>query len=276
MLNRQQLRRLSRQVGLQPSRISGQNFLVDRAVAEASVRAAELRPTDTVLEVGAGFGSLTEYLLGLAGKVVAVERDPRLAALLKSRHTRQPKLEVEAVDVFRLRLDALVEEGRYKVVANLPYSLTSLFFRNFLTLSPRPELMVLLVQREVAERLRGANGNRSLLTLLAELTASTEVLRLVDRTSFWPVPGVTSALVRLRLKPVPADTESLLRLARMAFASRRKQLRNSLAAGLHLGPATVATCLVAAGVSPSARPQELTAEAWRKIHQLLIDTSSHP
>lgn len=276
MLNAAQIRRLLRETGLHPSRLSGQNFLVDSAVARASVRAAQLESGETVLEVGAGFGSLTEELLANEGQVIAVERDPRLARYLRTRFAGLSRLRVVEQDIFRVRLAEVVRDGAYVIVANLPYSITSLFLRNFLTLSPRPNRMVLLVQREVADRMIGTDGDRSLLTLLTALASEADIIRTVDRSSFWPQPVVQSALIRLKLRPLLPETEHLMRFARLAFAGRRKQLKNSLAAGLQIPALEVAQQLEHAGISPTARPQDLTPEEWRKVYESFVDAVVNP
>ncbi len=270
LTDRDTLRRLLRQHGLRPRTSLGQHFLIDASVAQASLSAADLRATDTVLEIGAGLGSLTDHLLTTGCRVIAVERDRQLAAVLAQRCASIGRLTVLAQDIFSVRLDQYVHEGAYAVVANLPYNISSLVLRNFLTLSPRPTTMVLLLQREVADRLVGKDGDRSLLTLLAALTARVEVLRLVERTAFLPTPAVTSALVRLKLKSFDPRTEKILRLARLAFAGRRKQIKNSLAAGLQMSAAEVEKVLKEAKISVSARPQELELRDWERLYAVAL------
>lgn len=270
LTDRDTLRRLLRQHGLRPRTSLGQHFLIDASVAEASVRAAGLQPTDTVLEIGAGLGSLTDHLLTAGCRVIAVEQDRRLATVLAQRCASIGRLAVLAQDIFSVRLDQYVRDGAYFVVANLPYNISSLVLRNFLTLSPRPTTMVLLLQREVADRLVGKDGDRSLLTLLAALTAQVEILRVVERTAFLPPPAVTSALVRLKLKPLDPRTEKILRLARLAFAGRRKQIKNSLAAGLQLPASEVEKVLNKAKISVSARPQELELKEWERLYAVAL------
>lgn len=266
-----------RALGLTPRRALGQHFLVDADVVRASIAAAELTGRETVLEIGGGLGVLTDALAAAAGRVVVVEQDPRLAAHLTRRFAQQSHVTVIAADVFRVPLDRYFRDGDYQLVANLPYQITSLVFRNFLTLAPRPRTLVVVVQKEVADRLAGQSGNRSLLWLLAALAGTTEVLRTVDRRAFQPAPAVTSALVRLRLTPpFPADAESILKVARFAFAGRRKQLKNSLVAGLKQSAETVLQTLQTAGIEPTTRPQELALAQWRRLTQVLIDAKVLP
>lgn len=267
-LVRQQLRGL----GVAPRRALGQHFLVDASVVLASVQAAQLSRNDTVLEIGGGLGLLTAALAAVAGRVIVVERDARLAAHLERRFAPTENVQVVTGDVFRVRLTDYLRDGQYHLVANLPYQATSRVFRNFLTLPPRPRQLVVLVQKEVADRLAGRGKNRGLLWLLAAAAGEVEVLRTVDRRSFVPPPQVTSALVRLRLHPrLPEDVEALLALGRLAFVGRRKQLKNSLAAGLHQPVPLVADTLRLARLNPTVRPQELGLADWRKLRQRLID-----
>lgn len=265
---RQQLRGL----GVAPRRALGQHFLVDASVVLASVQAAQLSRNDTVLEIGGGLGVLTAALAAVAGRVIVVERDALLAAHLERRFAPAENVQVVTGDVFRVRLTDYLRDGQYHLVANLPYQVTARVFRNFLTLPPRPRQLVVLVQKEVADRLAGRGTNRGLLWLLAAAASEVEVLRTVDRRSFVPPPQVTSALVRLRLHPrLPEDVEALLALGRSAFSGRRKQLKNSLAAGLHQPVPPVVSALQAAGLDPAARPQDLGLPDWRKLRQRLID-----
>lgn len=277
LTNRQSVQQLTGALGLRPQRAAGQSFLIDPGVVAASLQAAKLVRADTVLEIGAGLGALTEALANAVDQLIAVELDRRLARHLRQTFGGRKNVTIIEGDIFNVRLDQLLSDRGYHLVANVPYSITSLVFRNFLTLSPRPKTMTLLIQREVADRLVGRGGDRSLLTLLADLTAQTRVVRYVDRTSFWPAPAVESSMVHVTLTPqLPADFEATMRCARMAFAGRRKQLKNSLAAGLQLSTASVEKQLAAVGIPPTARPQELTVEQWQLLSRVFVDTASNP
>lgn len=276
MFTRREIPGVLRSLNIRPSRGAGQNFLVAPSVAAASLAAAELTPGESVLEVGAGLGSLTEPLLQAGAKVIAVERTKTMAEYLQRRFANVWNLTVIGDDIFRVDLRRLFRDNGYAVVANLPYNITSLFLRNALTQPPRPNRMVLLVQREVAYRLVGHRGDRSLLTMLADFTAETDIVQTVERNAFWPAPEVTSAIVRLRLKPLTGQLEAVMRLGRIAFAGRRKQLQNSLAAGLRLPAGDVRQRLGRIGLKPTVRPQELLREQWEKLHQVFVDTLPSP
>lgn len=253
---------------------AGQHFLLDASVVESAVTAAGVKTSDTVLEIGPGLGALTEVLVKRAGRVVAIEQDRGLAALLPQTLEEPKNLTVITGDALQVHLSEHVQDGEYKLVANLPYQITSVVLRQFLSQSPRPSVLVLLIQREVADRLSGLHDNRSLLTVLAELTSTTEIIQLVDRSAFFPAPAVTSALVKLTVHfPIPSDLEAIMQVARLGFAGRRKQLKNSVASGLHRTALEIAALLEKAKISPTTRPQTLRVADWRRLHTVLIDAT---
>ena len=268
---------------LRPSKGLGQNFLVDQSALERIVAAAELTPEDVVLEVGAGLGTLTERLARSAGSVVAVELDQRLMPVLRDVLANLDNVTLVQGDILALDPAALItaagvqdaEVSRYKVVANLPYYITSAVLRHLLEAQPRPQCMVITVQREVAERIVAQPGQMSLLAVSVQFYGQPQLLFRIKPGSFYPSPGVESAVVRIdlhaeRLADV-ADTAAFFRVVRAGFAQRRKQLRNTLAAGLRQSPAEVAAKLRAVGVDPRRRAQTLSLEEWARVAQALGD-----
>ena len=255
--------------GIRPRKDLGQHFLVDRPSLEAIMGAAELSKADTVLEIGPGLGVMTEALAEAAGRVIAVETDQILAELLRR---RQPaNLEVVEQDI--LQFDLRVLPPGYKVVANIPYYLTSKIFR-LLTESPNPpRIMSLLVQKEVAERVAAKPGKMSVLAFSVQYYGRPELVRLVERHKFWPAPEVDSAVLRVEVTgPVfQADESKLFRLVKAGFGEKRKQLKNSLSGGLNINPDAAAGLLEAAGIAPLARAQELDMAAWEKLYNLTAE-----
>jgi 16S rRNA (adenine1518-N6/adenine1519-N6)-dimethyltransferase len=251
--------------GIRPRKDLGQHFLVDRPSLEAIMGAAELTPTDTVLEIGPGLGVMTEALAEAAGRVIAVETDQILAELLRR---RQPaNLEVVEQDI--LQFDLRVLPPGYKVVANIPYYLTSKIFR-LLTESPNPpRVMSILVQKEVAERIAAVPGKLSVLALSVQYYGRPEVVRVVERHKFWPAPEVDSAILRVEITgpAFPADETKLFRLIKAGFGEKRKQLKNSLSGGLNINPDTAEELLGAAHIAPTARAQELDLPAWDRLYR---------
>jgi 16S rRNA (adenine1518-N6/adenine1519-N6)-dimethyltransferase len=280
------VRALLKQWNLQPSKGLGQNFLTDRAALDRIVAAAELTPDGIVLEVGAGLGTLTRRLAHKAGHVVAVELDQRLMPVLQSVLSDRDNVTLIQGDILALDPAALVNAAsvqhpassiQYKVVANLPYYITSAVLRHLLEASLKPQRMVLTVQREVAERIVAQPGQMSLLAVSVQFYGRPRRLFRIRPGSFFPPPSVESAVVRVDLHATPpvraADTGVFFRVVRAGFAQRRKQLRNALAAGLGRSPQEVAAELTLAGVDPRRRAQTLSLEEWGRVTRALGDLS---
>ncbi len=264
------VRRLLRQYGLRPDKRLGQHFLADARLLARIAEAAELTPQDTVVEIGAGIGNLTRHLAARAGRVIAVEIDPRLRLPLLHQTEDFPNVEPVFADFLELDLQQLVGQGPYVVVGNLPYVITSPIFHKLLEEGPRPTRMTVLVQKEVAERIAAGPGKMNLLGLAVQVHGRPEVLFTVPSGAFVPPPQVASALVRVDMYPQPLLPEPrrgrLFRLARAAFGQRRKQLVNTLAPLLG-GKDRARQVLEQAGVSPSARPEDLGLEDWLRLLQ---------
>jgi 16S rRNA (adenine1518-N6/adenine1519-N6)-dimethyltransferase len=218
--------------GIKPNKNLGQHFLVDKPSLQAIIDAAAPGPTDTVLEIGPGLGVMTRPLTRAAGHVVAVETDPILAGLLR----RDAPANLEVVEQDILRYDLAQLPRGYKVIANIPYYLTSKIFRLLIENANPPSVMSVLIQKEVAERITAAPGALSLLALSVQYYGRPELVRLVERHKFWPSPDVDSAVLRVTLTgpAFPADPHQLFRLMKAGFGEKRKQLKNALAGGLDL------------------------------------------
>lgn len=270
LTNPQDLQVALKLAGLRPYKGLGQHFLVDRGSLDTIVEAAELSHQDTVLEIGPGLGVMTNRLTQLAGKVVAVEADHNLAQLL--RRDQAPNLEVVESDILDFHLTKL--PSGYKVVANIPYYLTGNLLR-LLTESPNPpQLMVLLIQKEVAQRINAAPGDMSVLAIGVQYYCQTEIVGMVERYKFWPAPKVDSAIIKItrRTKPAfEADPAKLFRLVKAGFGEKRKQLKNSLAGGLNVSSVAIESTLNSAKILPTARAQELNLEDWQKLYQEAMD-----
>jgi 16S rRNA (adenine1518-N6/adenine1519-N6)-dimethyltransferase len=272
---------LLRQYDLRPSKGLGQNFLVDPIILEKIVAAANLTPDGTVLEIGAGLGTLTEHLARAAGRVVAVELDERLMPVLHDTLSRFDNVTLVQGDILELDPAALVAPAaRYKVVANLPYYITSAVLRHLLEARVRPLRLVITVQREVAERIVARPGEMSLLAVSVQFYGHPQVLFCIKPGRFYPSPGVESAVVRVDVHDAPPvhldeeDADVFFRVVKAGFAQRRKQLRNALAGGLHLPPGEVEAKLQAVGVDPKRRAQTLSLEEWTRVTQTLKDLGS--
>ena len=257
-----------RLAGIKPNKGLGQHFLVDKPSLEAIMDAAAVTKDDTVLEIGPGLGVMTRPLTMAAGRVVTVETDHVLAELLR----RDAPANLEVVEQDILRFDLTQLPAGYKVIANIPYYLTSKIFRLLIESPNPPAVMSMLIQKEVAERITAAPGQLSILALSVQYYGHPEIVRLVERHKFWPPPDVDSAILRVVITgpAFPADPAKLFRLVKAGFGEKRKQLKNALAGGLNLAPAYSAGLLKAAKLGPSVRAQELDLRAWHRLYQAAL------
>jgi 16S rRNA (adenine1518-N6/adenine1519-N6)-dimethyltransferase len=285
------VRTILKRYDLRPSKGLGQNFLVTQAILAKIVAAAELTTDDTVLEIGAGLGTLTEQLAQIAGRVVAVEIDERLMPVLQDTLSNFDNVTLIQGDILALDPADLIDAAtnqptnqltsqptnqpttHYKVVANLPYYITSAVLRHLLEASLKPLRLVITVQREVAERIVAQPGEMSLLAVSVQFYGHPQILFRIKPGSFYPSPGVESAVVRVDMHDEPPvdveDVDAFFRVVKAGFAQRRKQLRNTLAGGLRLPSEEVTAKLREVGVDPKRRAQTLSLEEWARVAQAL-------
>jgi len=277
-----QTRDICRLFEIKPARSKGQNFLINEKIYDQIVEAADLQPTDTVLEIGPGLGFLTAKLAARVRKVIAVELDDKLAAYLQMGVDAQDVENVEVINAdilsFTIGPHLPAAEQRYKIVANLPYNITSIFLRRFLSLAPQPELLVLMLQKEVATRIVAAPPEMSILAVSVQYYAEPEIVRTVKAGNFWPEPEVDSAIIKIRLHQAGAasaagpggqDDKKFFQIVRIGFSAKRKMLKNNLAAGLKLGAPILAKLLTDQGFSPKVRAEDLSVQDWRKLFAAL-------
>ena len=256
----------------------GQNFLFDDAVLHRIADYAELTPNDEVLEIGPGLGTLTTKLCDRAGHVTAVEFGRRLAPMLLQNIAKWNleydglKREPENVKVINqdfLQYDLSQLPRDYKVVANIPYNLTSKIIEKLLTAENSPQTVVLLVQKEVAERLAAKPGKLSLLAISAQVFATVELGIKVSAEMFIPAPKVDSQVVimhRRKVPLVPYDQQvNFFAMVRAGFSEKRKKLRSSLAVGLQTTKENAERLLNKAGIDPNKRAQELSIDDWLRL-----------
>jgi 16S rRNA (adenine1518-N6/adenine1519-N6)-dimethyltransferase len=266
---------LLRSLDLHPRKRLGQNFLTDPVALGRIVGAADLSQDDTVLEVGAGLGTLTRLLAERAGHVVAVELDDRLVEILREHLYDQPGVQIIHGDILKITDFGFAHRG-FKVVANLPYYLTSAILRRCLEKEPRPRLMVVTVQHEVAKRIVAKPGKMSLLAVSVQLFGKARIVSLIPPGAFYPQPKVHSAVLRIDVHEQPTvslaeacDEAAFFRVVRAGFGQRRKTLRNSLSGGLGLPPKRVEDALTGAGVDPQRRAQTLSLQEWADVTEAL-------
>ena len=262
-----QLRRLMGAERLRPRKGLSQNFLTDPEALDAIVAAAELAEGDRVVEIGPGLGVLTRRLLAAGASVLAVEVDARLAEYLRRELYGVERFELIEADALDLHPREMFPGEPFKVVANIPYHITSPLLHAFLEGDRPPELTVLLVQLEVAERVAAPPGRMSYLSVFAQNVADAEVVARVPATAFEPAPAVDSAVLRLRRRNEPAippgdGREPFYRVVQAGFRQRRKQVHNGLSRELPVEREEVEAALAGCGVTPDRRPQTLTLDEW--------------
>jgi 16S rRNA (adenine1518-N6/adenine1519-N6)-dimethyltransferase len=269
-----QVKKLLRQSGLKARKNLGQHFLIDEAILSTIIEAAELSSKDTVIEVGPGLGILTTELARHAGNVIAVELDTKLASLLQRRLASLSNLRVINADILKVKPSQLLDgKSKYKVAANLPYYITSPVLRYFVEASPKPSLMVMMVQKEVGEAIVAGPGKMSLLAVSLQVYSEPRIISHVPAQSFYPQPKVDSVILRFDVLPEPAvkvaDMSSFFEVVKSGFSSPRKQLHNSLAHGFGMKPAEVAPFLKRADIDPKRRAETLSLEEWAKLYEVL-------
>jgi 16S rRNA (adenine1518-N6/adenine1519-N6)-dimethyltransferase len=275
-----EVKTLLAQFGLKARKRLGQHFLVEEDVLDCILSAAELSSQDVVIEVGPGLGMLTSKLVEKTAKVIAVELDPRLVGVLRTRLRLFTNVTIVHGDILKLTPGRLLgddsralESGQsYKVVANLPYYITSPVLHHFLEASWKPSLMVVMVQKEVGEAIAATCGKMTLLSVSTQFYSRPTIIAHVARRSFYPPPKVDSVVLRLdvysKLPIEMADTEGFFDIVASGFSSPRKQLRNSFAQGLGISSDQVAFLLEKAGIEAKRRAESLSLEEWRRAWEL--------
>ena len=262
-----QLRRLMGSERLRPRKGLSQNFLTDPEALDAIVAAAELEAGDRVVEVGPGLGVLTRRLLAAGASVLAVELDPGLAHFLRRELGSIQRFELIEADALDLHPREMFPGEPFKLVANIPYHITSPLLHAFLEGDRPPELTVLLVQLEVAERVAAPPGQMSYLSVFVQNIVDAEVVARVPAAAFEPAPSVDSAVLRLRRRETPAvpsgdGREPFYRVVQAGFRQRRKQVHNGLSRELPVEREAVERALATCGVTPDRRPQTLSIDEW--------------
>ncbi len=271
----QQTLDLCKMYNIKPERSKGQNFLIEEDVYNKIVESAEINLDDTVLEVGPGLGFLTFKLAKKAKKVLAVEVDKKIADFLQTLiiGNKVKNIKIFNKDILKARGDNFSKIGKYKIVSNLPYNITSIFLRKFLSLSNKPEIIVLMLQKEVVERIMAKPPKMSLLAISVQFYAEVEKIMDVKRDYFYPAPEVDSAVIKIipnkKLLKNYEEEKKFFKILRTAFSSKRKMLKNNLANGLKIDIKKIEKILLKLGLDVKIRSEQLKIEDWLKIFQFL-------
>lgn len=265
---------LCRIYDIKPARSKGQNFLINDGIYKAIVNAAKIDEKDTVLEVGPGLGFLTAELSKRAARVIAVELDDKLAGILTIAIDSQGVENVEIINQDILNFNPAEHfstDEPYRIVANLPYNITSIFLRTFLTSARPPKSLVVMLQKEVAERIITTAPDMTMLSLSVQYYGTPSIVKIVPASDFWPAPAVDSAILHFSYnRPIPtpeslAIDKNFFRIARIGFSAKRKMMKNNLMGGLKLSAEKVEKALLEADIDLKTRAEDLSLEKWQRL-----------
>ena len=256
--------------GLQAKKSLGQNFLHDDNILANIVAAATVEPGDQVLEIGPGLGALTHHLSEVVARVIAVELDQRLLPVLEAQLGGRPNVTIVHGNILELDPQTWFGEKPYKVVANVPYYITGAILEHLLSGKGKPQMIVVTVQKEVAERITAQPGDMTLLAVSVQLYGDVQVAGEIRAGAFWPRPDVDSAILRIELKTqpplAPSEEKGFFRLVRTGFNQKRKQLQKNLRA-LGLERKEILDLLRSAGIAPQRRAETLSIEEWLGLYE---------
>ena len=264
---------LLKNYGIRPSKKMGQNFLIDEKTFDKILEAADLSKNDIVLEIGPGIGNLTAKLAQKAKKVLAIEKDKKMCEILKKELKNQNIENVQIINegILKINYDSIAKWLNgcdYKLVSNLPYYITSAVIRKFLEFKKPPESMILMVQKEVAQRICAEPTKMSLLAISIQFYARPKIVSYVSKKSFWPEPKVDSSIIKiipLKTKSSEKFTEKFFKVVKAGFSHPRKQLINNLAKELKLEKEKTKEWLLKNKIQPSQRAETLSIECWKKL-----------
>lgn len=249
---------------IKPNKGLGQNFLICKAVLKKIIETAELKRNDVVLEVGPGMGVLTKELAKSAEKIIAVEKDQKMCEILRKVLGGFNNVEIISADILKVGHWPLVI-GHYKVLANLPYYITSPVIRKFLEAEHQPESMVLMVQKEVGQRICAKPPKMNLLAVSIQFYAKPKIISYVKKECFWPKPKVDGAILKISAfnqYKNSAFCQQFFKIVKAGFSQPRKQLANNLSKGLKLDKERVLPWLLKNNIQPSQRAETLTIAKW--------------
>lgn len=262
--------------GIFPKKSLGQNFLFEASILDQIIAAADLQPDEPVLEIGPGLGHLTDRLAQTAVSVTAVELDQRFLPILNAQLAPYDHVTVIHGDILDQQMDALFDRP-YKVIANVPYYITGAIIQHLLSSTHKPSRMVLTVQKEVAERITAVPPNSSVLSVTTQLYGEVSLVNSIKAGAFWPRPNVDSAVITIDLHSPPlfseAEEKKLMRLVRIGFSQKRKQLKNNLKQ-LGFNTDQIAALCQAAGIDGKRRAETLSLAEWLALHRVIATQQS--
>lgn len=270
-IDREKIKKIIHEFKLFPKKRLGQNFLIDEEVLQIILNSAALDRYDNIVEIGPGLGVLTEKISNYAELVLAIEKDFELSDFLRKKFKSDKNIKIIHSDILLYDISQLPK--KYKIVANLPYNITSPFLKKILEASNKPQNMTLMVQKEVAERLTAKVGSsdRGILTVMIELYGEAKLTSIVKKDSFYPVPEVDSAIINIVLnKDIPKDFSeiSFMRFVKIGFSQKRRQIHHPLIDGLKLSKIEILDILNKASIESNLRAEDLSINDWIKLYDL--------
>lgn len=266
LLSAKTIKELLAKYDAKPSKLMGQNFLIDEHSLNKIVQAAELTLQDTILEVGPGMGVLTRELAKTVKRVIAIEKDAVMVSVLRETLKNYGNVELIRGDALKFP-NSQLPITNYKVVANIPYYLTSPIIRKFLEEQNRPKDIVLMVQKEVAQRICAKPPNMSILAVSVQFYATAKIVSYVSKNCFWPAPKVDSAIIKITPFEAKkdADVKAFFTVVKAGFSQPRKQLANNLSKALKINREQVTTWLLKNSIKPEQRAETLNIDDWVKL-----------
>ena len=276
-----EIKKLMEKYGIAPKKLFGQNFLISEGILDKIIKSANLSKKDIILEVGPGLGALTFKMASLAKRIIAVEKDRNLVKILQERLTEKNIKNVEIIEEDILKFETInykLKTKNYSLIANIPYYLTSALIRKFLETENKPQKIILMIQKEVAQRIclprRSLSGGKrsqqikmNILALSVQFYADAKILFYVSKENFWPAPKVDSAVIEITPKEKLPDIDEKLffKIVKAGFSSKRKQLSGNLANNLKLPKDKIEEILKSIEINPKQRAEELTLEKWMDL-----------
>jgi len=266
-MNKTQTKELLRKYNIRPNKTMGQNFLINENTLKKIIKAADLSKDDIVLEVGPGLGILTKELAKKARKVITIEKDKEIVEVLKKELEDYKNVEIICGDILEINLEFL---KNYKVVANIPYYLTSHLIRILLELENQPKEITILIQKEVAERICASPPKMTLLAISVQFYTRPEIISYISKEDFWPEPKIDSAIMKITdiKKPEDINIKKFFKLVKAGFSSPRKQLVNNLSNKLNINKEEIKTALTECNLDIQVRAERLQITDWVKLLEL--------
>lgn len=256
-------KKLLEKYGLRPKKSLGQNFLADQNVLRKIVESADLKKNDHIIEIGPGLGVLTKELAKNSLKVDAIEKDSKLIQILESELSEFDNVKIINEDALKFNPPS----KKYKVVANIPYYITSPLISHFLNSKNRPASMVLLIQKEVAEKITAKEGKLNVLALHVQVFGKPKIIAKVSKNAFNPPPKVESAILKIEIfeKPLAENPDKFFKVVHAGFSHKRKTILNSLSKGLKLDVEIIADALEQSKIDPKMRAEKITISKWNTL-----------